>query len=122
MAEFSKQGFILLNGIILTKATQVRYSIASNDKPVRTLTGGLEGFSDGAEEITCDWQNAVPLAGFEAEFHALCRSHRTVRIAFKIATKTFECEGRFLTVGVETDVDSPNGINVSFHGRVVTEV
>jgi hypothetical protein len=121
MSEYSKQGYIILNGIVLTEAGQVRLRINSNDKPVKTLVKGLSGFSDGAEEATVEFQNAIPRAGFEAEFNALCRSHTTVRVGFRIANKQYEMEGRFIDTDTETGVDNVNAVNVSFHGRIINE-
>lgn len=121
MAEYSKPGYVLLNGIVLAECGQARFRLNSNDKPVRTLTKGLAGYSDGAEEVSCDLQNAIPRAGFEAEFTALCRAHRTVRLSFRIANKIYECEGRFMDIDISTDVDSPNGVNLTFNGRLINE-
>ncbi len=121
MAEYSKQGYVLLNGVIVTEVSQCRFRIASNDKPVRTLTKGLSGFSNGAEECSIEFQSAIPLVGFEREFNALTRSHTTVRVGFKIANKQYECEGRFMDSDTTTDVDSANGVALSFMGRILNE-
>lgn len=120
--EFSKAGYILLNGVVMAQATQVRMRINSNDKPVKTLTGGLVGFTDGSEEASVDFREAVPLAGFEAEFTAMCRGHETVQIGVRIANKQWELIGRFIDTDIETDVDNPNMVGISFHGRVLSEI
>lgn len=121
MAEYSRVGYLLLNGIIITQAGQARMRINSNDKAVRTLIHGLAGFSNGAEEASVEFQNAIPLSGFEFEFNALVRAHRTVRVAFRIANRQYEMEGRFMDSDTSTDIDSPNGINITFNGRLLNE-
>jgi hypothetical protein len=121
MSEYSRQGYILLNGLVLTEAGNVKMRINSNDKPVRTLTQGLAGFSNGAEECSVEFSNAIPLTGFEAEFNSLCRSHTTVRVGFRIGNKQYECEGRFMDTDTETSVDNPNAINVTFNGKILNE-
>jgi hypothetical protein len=119
--EYSKQGFLLLNGVVLNESGSIRYREMSNDKPVKTLTKGLSGFSNGAEECSVDFENAIPREGFEAEFTSITRKHQTVRVGFRIANKQYECEGRFMDSEISTSVDNPNGVNMTFAGRVLNE-
>jgi hypothetical protein len=117
MAQLSKPGWLVYQGRPLTQTGQVRVNFASNDHEVRTLLLGLEGFSNGAEEVSIEFKNAIPLAGREVDFAAVLLGHADVDFQFVLAGTTLTATGRILTVGESTEVDNPNAQDVTFKGR-----
>lgn len=120
--EYSKPAQVTLNGVPVLKISETDVSAKSNDQPVLNLEGGLDGFSDGAAEMTADLTQGIPLSGFVVDWISLALTHTTIRPAFKLAGRTFECEGRVMTAGWSSKVNVPNSTKLSFHGRVVAVV
>lgn len=122
MGEYSKPYLIAYRGAALAEVDSVDVTFTSNDKPVKTMLKGLAGFSDGAEEVSMNFSSAVPLAGFEVDFAALCMGHRTVQFAVKEARAITTLEGRLMTVGSKSGVDNPNGLSMTFTGKMLSRI
>ncbi len=120
--EYSGPGTIYFNGRLLAEASQITVKTTSNDKDVKTLAKGLSGFSNGAQETSVDFDNAVPLEGMEEEFDEICHSHQTVQIGVRFGKVQIEVVGRFMDISQTTDVDNPNKVAVQFKGRRISRV
>lgn len=117
--EYSLNGEVYVDGVLLIETTQARYRLPSNDRPVKLLRVGIAGFSNGSHEVTIDFRNAIPAAGMERDYVSDILLHRTRRVSIKIGNKRINSRGRFTELDGETDVDNPNTLNLSFHGRVI---
>lgn len=120
MAEYSKPGFVLRNGIAMLQSHKIGCRAVSNDKEVETLLLGLAGFSDGAQMVEYSVSGAIPLAGFEYDATAICLAHTTQDLAFKIAGVVTTARGRVTDTNVETSVNTPNGLDFTFKGFVLS--
>lgn len=122
MAEYSRPYSIFLDGAPLAEAENCEVNYASGDNPVRTLAKGLAGFSDGAEEVSLRFRNAIPLRGMEKDFAAICMGHQTVQFTVKEANAVSTFEGRLMTVGSSSAVNTPNGQDVAFQGKMLQRI
>lgn len=122
MAEYSKPYILAYRGAALAEVDSIDVTFTSNDKPVKTLLKGLAGFSDGAEEVSMNFSSAVPIEGFEVDFAALCMAHRTIDLAVKEARAITTLQGRLMTVGSKSGVDNPNGVSMTFSGKMLSRI
>lgn len=119
--EYSPPGLIFFNGRLLSEVSDVTTTDSSNDNAVYTLRKGLAGFSNGAEEIDCEFTNMVPAKGAEQRFGQIIRSHQTVTLTVKFGKETTIMRGRLMTSRKSSSHNSPNQIQCSFKGRVINE-
>ncbi len=122
MSEYSRPYTIAFLGSSLAEAETCEIQYTSNDKPVRTLQKGLSGFSNGAEECTVSFRNAIPLRGFEQDFADFTMKHRTVQFTVREANVISTFEGRIMTTSSSSSVDSPNNLNVQFMGKQLSRL
>lgn len=115
-------GWVIYNGQALTEATEVDFEEESNDKAVDTILKGRSGYSSGPETCKLTLKSAVPLKGYEVNFHALCRLHKTVRVRYRMAGLERTVEGRIMTVKSSYGVGGAAALDVSIDGKVVSEV
>lgn len=120
--EYSKPYVVAFRGSVLAQAENVEITYTSNDNPVRTLSLGLAGFSDGAEECSLRFRSAVPLRGMENDYADFCMKHRTIQFTIREADAISTFEGRFMTVGSSSAVNSPNGQDVAFMGKMLSRL
>ena len=109
-------------GTVLAQAESVTITYTSNDKAVKTLLLGLAGFSNGAQEASLQIKSALPLRGFESDFARFCDNHITRRFTIREANKISTFEGRFLSVGSSSSVDTPNALDVQFSGKMISRL
>lgn len=122
MSEYSKPYLLAYRGTVLAEIDSIDVTFTSNDKPVKTLLKGLAGFSDGAEEVSMNGSSAVPLAGFEVDFSALCMGHRTIQFTVREARAITTFEGRLMSTNSKSGVDNPNGLSFSFTGKMLSRI
>ena len=122
MSEYSRPYIIAYNGAALAEAENVEVSYNSNDKAVRTLRKGLAGFSNGAEEVGVTFRNAIPLRGFEKDWSDICMSHRTGQLTVREANVISTYEGRIMQTTSSSSVDSPNSLNCTFSGKLLSRL
>lgn len=120
MSEMSKPAIFSVDGIRQAYVTKCKSRTVSNDHEVNTLALGLTGFSDGAEMVQVDFSAAIPLAGRELDYKDRCAQHRTTTITVRMGGKAQTITGRFLNVEESSDVNSPNGLDGSFAGYIVS--
>ena len=119
MSEFSKPVVVSLNGVQILYASESDFEVRSNDQSVFTLAQGLAGHSDGAAESTINVQSAIPFAGVEVDWHGLALDHVTVDMGYNIAGEEYVVRGRVMNASKRGQVNQPNGISMSFHGKVI---
>jgi len=123
VTEYSKPYTLVHEGAALAEAQSIEVSYNSNDKPVKTMLKGLSGFSDGAEEVSLNVRNAVPLAGFEVDFAGVfCMKHRTLAFTVREANAVTTFEGRIISVTSGSGVDAENAQTFQFHGKMLSRM
>ena len=120
MAEMSKPFLVSVNGVVLAYASEVNQQTESNDKAVFSLRFGWVGFSDGASTGRVTLKSTIPASGREVDFKEFCRQHVTQTFSIRGGSKAVTLLGRILTVSEQSSVNSPNEIDVTFEGGIVS--
>lgn len=122
MATDYATGYIMYAGAALTEASEVDFEEESNDKPVDTILKGRSGYSSGAEACKVTIKSAIPRAGYEVNFHQICRKHQTIQVRFRIAGVERTAEGRIMSVKSSYGVNGAAALDVTIDGKVIAEV
>ncbi len=117
--EYSKAAQFTLDGIPVLELEEGEFGIKTNDNAVVTLSGGLVGFSDGANMCEISFKSAIPLAGREIDYVDLARRKVTKTWGMKMGGQSRKVRGRFMDVKEASSPNAPNAISGSFSGRFV---
>ena len=88
----------------------MRYRISGNNRPVVTMKKALAGRSKGPVQSELTVENAVPKAGFEADFTDKVVKNADVRVTVLVAGKRLQFDGWIEDVEGEQSVDGPAGV------------
>lgn len=117
--KFEGAGQFYMNGRLIAEASSVRYKLETNDNVIKTMTGGVVGFSDGATVVTISSDLVVPKAGYEEDWHDACQKRKTIRAVVKHAGKRRTAEGRIMSYESTNGVDTAAGVSIEFTGKTV---
>lgn len=116
MAVYSGPGIVLYQGVPVLQASNITYSVATDNKDVPTLALGVAGFSPGAKKVQFSVENAIPASGMELDWPAIAEAQQQVSLAFVLAGVTRNAQGDVRDVSVKTSTDSANSVSFEFHG------
>lgn len=112
LQDYESGGEIQFNNSTLAEATSVQVETSSNKKPVTTIKKGFAGGAAGAAMTRITVENAVPKAGLEAEFIALCQAGTECTVLRYLAGQRYSYNGYIESVSEQGNVD--NAASLSF--------
>lgn len=119
IGKYAGAAEVYLNGRLLAELVSFRTTLESGDQEVVTMRKGLAGFSDGPPRVEATFDTAIPKAGFEADYQKAIEDKATVRVAWIIAGKRRQAEGRIMTLDTDQGVNNPAGATCRFVGKPV---
>lgn len=122
MAEFTKPGWVTINGVPVIFSTSITADHESGDNRVNTNLRGMDGHSDGAHASQFTVNNAIPITGYEIDAEALTQLHTTISLGFKIGSTQRERKytGRILSANVSTSPDRASEQTFRFEGKRIS--
>ena len=105
LGQYEGPGKVFFDSNLLAEATRVRYSINGNNRKQFTMKRGLAGRSRGPVESELTVDNAIPIAGLEADFIEKCIENADVVIIVDVAGKRLQFDGWIDTVEGEQTTD-----------------
>lgn len=119
LTRYEGAGEIYFNGRLLVEATRARWSARPNDNPQRTMRKGFSGFSDGPTEGEISFETAIPVSGYEADFHDAVLNKREVVAVYKDANKRIQVAGRITSFDSERSVDNAASASIVVMGKII---
>lgn len=120
LSKYKGAGEIYINGRLIAEATDMEFTIRSNDNKVMTMQKGMAGFSDGPTEVEGTINSAVPKAGYDHEFLDTILDKKEVRVTWITAgNRRVTAEGRFGELRERFDSASPASSSIPFMGKIL---
>ena len=108
---------IRLDGTTVAEITQFRLRVLGNNQRVRTMIRGLAGKSDGPRESEGQFDTAIPIEGYEADYYGAVLNGAFVDITFVDGGKSRIVSGWMEELEASRSTDQAASTTVQFVGR-----
>lgn len=106
-------GEIQWNGSTLAEAKNVKFSIMSGGQDVATMAKGWAGSAPSFVKTTLTIEEAVPLAGLEADFVEALVKGSFIDVTVAYAGKRYSWTAKIESVDGEMSIENPSNVSLS---------